>query len=270
MAFVIVGASAHDLRLRMRDRTEQEKLEFRSRYGEEDRQDRWFDQKLDHFDPANNVTWKQRYWKVTEHSQPDGPHFLCIGGEDDETDAGACVYAIFEYAQELNATVWTLEHRFYGASQPFPDLSTENLRYLSSAQAVEDLAYFIRVQNEKANITDPKWVLFGGSYPGSLALWARQLHPGLTVGAVGSSAPMEPIVDFYEYAQVAEEAYRRVDPECPQRFREAFVEFEKNLYSSDGRARIREVLGAELGNETFSYKQIQSLFVYLVYGLSTR
>jgi hypothetical protein len=29
----------------------------------------------------------------------------------------------------------TLEHRFYGKSQPLPDLSIESLRFLSSEQA---------------------------------------------------------------------------------------------------------------------------------------
>ena len=35
-----------------------------------------------------------------------------------------------------------LEHRYYGKSSPFESLSTENLRYLSSKQALFDLAIF--------------------------------------------------------------------------------------------------------------------------------
>jgi hypothetical protein len=30
------------------------------------------------------------------------------------------------------AILYALEHRFYGKSQPFDDLATENLRYLST------------------------------------------------------------------------------------------------------------------------------------------
>ena len=38
--------------------------------------------------------------------------------------------------------VFALEHRFYGASQPTGDLSMSSLRYLSSQQALEDVAAF--------------------------------------------------------------------------------------------------------------------------------
>lgn len=36
----------------------------------------------------------------------------------------------------------SLEHRYYGKSSPFNSLKTENLRYLSSKQALYDLAVF--------------------------------------------------------------------------------------------------------------------------------
>ena len=47
-----------------------------------------------------------------------------------------------ELASQLHAVVVSLEHRYYGASQPFADLSTEHLRYLSANQALADLANF--------------------------------------------------------------------------------------------------------------------------------
>lgn len=41
--------------------------------------------------------------------------------------------------------VITLEHRYYGASQPFGNVSmqTELMKYLTVENALEDLAYFI-------------------------------------------------------------------------------------------------------------------------------
>lgn len=69
--------------------------------------------------------------------------------------------------------------------------------YLSSYQALADIASFISVQNEKLNLKNPKWILFGGSYAGSLTLWFRKLYPQLSVGAIASSAPMQPTLDFY-------------------------------------------------------------------------
>ena len=62
-----------------------------------------------------------------------GPVFILIGGEGPGQDpilvvAGAWI----EWAKKHNAALFTLEHRFYGESHPTPDLSTENLQWLSS------------------------------------------------------------------------------------------------------------------------------------------
>ena len=102
----------------------------------------------------------------------------------------------------------------------------ENLKYLSSRQASEDIAYFIQFINKQNGWTNTKWVVFGGSYSGNkfwseifvkesgdcqgfvlfrkyernlgaLAAWFRQLHPELAAGAVGSSGPVQATVDFY-------------------------------------------------------------------------
>jgi hypothetical protein len=83
-----------------------------------------------------------------------------------------------------------LEHRFYGASQPFADLSTDNLAYLNSQQALADAANFIAfIQRysfisflvllvlEGFNVVSSQYpnagptISFGGSYPGALSAW---------------------------------------------------------------------------------------------------
>lgn len=71
------------------------------------------------------------------------------------------------------------------------------MKYLSSRQYLGDVANFIRTQNRNLNLTNPKWIVFGGSYAGALALWFRELYPELAIGAVGSSAPIQPVLDFY-------------------------------------------------------------------------
>ncbi|KAE9450323.1 hypothetical protein C3L33_17767, partial [Rhododendron williamsianum] len=45
-------------------------------------------------------------------------------------------------AKKFGAAVVSLEHRYYGKSSPFKSLATENLKYLSSKQALFDLAVF--------------------------------------------------------------------------------------------------------------------------------
>lgn len=43
--------------------------------------------------------------------------------------------------------------------------------------------------------SETKWVVFGGSYPGQLAAWARWKYPNQIHAAVSSSAPVEAVVE---------------------------------------------------------------------------
>lgn len=72
-----------------------------------------------------------------------------------------------------NALLMSLEHRYYGDSQPMEDWSTENLRYLDSYQALADIAYFIDKQNEELG-RKADWIVVGGSYPGALVAWFKE------------------------------------------------------------------------------------------------
>lgn len=47
-----------------------------------------------------------------------------------------------ELAPKLGAMLVAVEHRYYGESVPTEDLSTPNLEWLSSKQALADLAHF--------------------------------------------------------------------------------------------------------------------------------
>lgn len=79
------------------------------------------------------------------------------------------------------------------------DLSTESLKYLSSEQALADLAYFIESKNAEYHFdaASVKWIAFGGSYPGSLAAWVREKYPQLIYGAISTSGPLLAKADFY-------------------------------------------------------------------------
>lgn len=77
------------------------------------------------------------------------------------------------------------------------DLNARNLAYLSSEQALADLAYFIEAMIVKYEIPDgTKWIAFGGSYSGALAAWLRAKYPHLIHGAVSASAPLLAKADF--------------------------------------------------------------------------
>ena len=67
-----------------------------------------------------------------------------------------------------------LEHRYYGLSNPFDDLSDSSLRFHTIQQAVDDLEYFAKnvvlPQPDGSDVAPGKapWVLIGGSYSGAL------------------------------------------------------------------------------------------------------
>eukprot|EP00766_Chilomastix_caulleryi_P000712 gnl/Chilomastix_caulleri/1692.p1 GENE.gnl/Chilomastix_caulleri/1692~~gnl/Chilomastix_caulleri/1692.p1 ORF type:complete len:209 (-),score=58.86 gnl/Chilomastix_caulleri/1692:41-667(-) len=165
----------------------------------------WFTEQLvDHFDQTNTSTWSQRYFVNTTHYQAGGPVFLMIGGEGPESQSAVNGHFHFmEWAKELHGIGVALEHRYYGKSYP-TDFSTENLHFLSAAQALNDLAVFRDWFAEEYNCKDSSWIVIGGSYSGNLAAWARQQYPHLFVGSIASSAPVLAQVDFPEYLAVVQ------------------------------------------------------------------
>lgn len=76
-------------------------------------------------------------------------------------------------------------------------MSTNSLKFLTSEQALADAAHFIDAMNNLYNFEpSQKWVMFGGSYAGALALWMREKYPEKAYGAISSSGPIAPVVDF--------------------------------------------------------------------------
>lgn len=67
-----------------------------------------------------------------------------------------------------------LEHRFFGDSNPLPDLSVQSLRVHTVQQAIDDLVYFaqnVHLPMPNGDQVAPgkaPWILTGGSYGGAL------------------------------------------------------------------------------------------------------
>lgn len=176
----------------------------------------WFNQRIDHFSPLSNATFRQRVYVNGEHykgrhGRPSDLVFLYIGGEAELTARSVLTGGIVELAKKHGALVVGVEHRYYGKSHPFEDLSTEHLSYLTSQQALNDLAHFIAQAPEFLTasgwpVTDKhRWLTVGGSYPGNLAAWFRLKFPHLTIGSWASSAPVRAKSDYFEYDQVVRE-----------------------------------------------------------------
>jgi len=76
-------------------------------------------------------------------------------------------------AQQQGGVAIVLEHRFFGLSNPYPDLSSQSLAVLTIQQAIEDLVYFAQNVNlpmpggDKVKPDTTPWILVGGSYSGA-------------------------------------------------------------------------------------------------------
>ncbi|XP_037068422.1 LOW QUALITY PROTEIN: putative serine protease K12H4.7 [Pollicipes pollicipes] len=204
--------------------------------------DQWYTQRLDHFQPTDQRTWQQRYYTNDSFYKPGGPVFLMIGGEGPASPVWMVTGQWIEYAKQYNALCFQLEHRFYGKSYPTEDMSVENLRYLSSEQALADLAAFSAAMTSEYSLdADARWVAFGGSYPGSLAAWYRLKYPHMVHAAVSTSAPLLAKTNFLEYLQVVTDSIEaKSGDQCYDAIQEAFTELEVLLADEVGWAALSQ------------------------------
>lgn len=111
------------------------------------------------------------------------------------------------------------------------DVSTDNLKYLTSDQAMEDLAQFIIEQKATVRgLANSKVILVGASYSASLVTWFSQAYPDLVDFAWASSAPLLAKMDFFEYKEAVGEAIRDVGGEsCYNRLQSAFTSMDEHI-----------------------------------------
>ncbi|TAL58719.1 MAG: septum formation initiator [Legionella sp.] len=198
-----------------------------------------FAQLIDHENPQAG-TFAQRYFLDESLSnQENAPVFLYICGEG-ECSKRHLNGAIRHYAQKYHAKLIALEHRYYGQSLPVNSFTTDNLRYLSTTAALEDLAYFQQKISQQHHWTG-KWVAFGGSYAGSLAAYYRLKYPELVVGALASSGPVMAKEDFIEYDQHVTQV---AGATCAKQMRKVVKEVEASLKDPKKLHKMKELFSA--------------------------
>nr|XP_018897159.1 PREDICTED: putative serine protease K12H4.7 [Bemisia tabaci] len=245
LSILAPSVSARRLGFLHRYKDVQEQLDF---YGAEhdvedglDARLQWFEQKLDHFNPACTATWLQRYAVRTKYYDDNNLVFLFIEGEGVIRKQWLKHGHMGRMADKFSAAEFIIEHRFYGGSKPKPDLSLDSLKYLSSEQALADLAHFIRKMNVIHGFNNPKWIVFGGSYAGSLAAWLRYKYPHLVFAAVSSSGPLHAKADFPEYLQTVTNSLVSVTPKCVDAIKTANQKLSAGMRNDTKREHYREL-----------------------------
>jgi hypothetical protein len=174
---------------------------------------------VDHFhndskyEPHSDAMFPLRYWFDASHYSPGGPVIVLESGETDGTERLPYLQKgiVNILAQATNGTGVILEHRYYGTSFPTPDLSTENLRFLTTDQALADTAYFAQnvvfegLEGHNLTASHVPWIAYGGSYAGAFVAFLRVLYPHVFWGAISSSGVTKAIYDYWEYYEPVRE-----------------------------------------------------------------
>lgn len=167
-----------------------------------------FDQLIDHEDPSLG-TFEQFYFYSTEFwGGPGSPVVLFTPGEINVTgysDYLSTNRTTGVIAQTIGAAVVVLEHRYWGTSTPFTELTTANMTYLTLQNSILDLTYFANEANlpfahhGSSSAKHVPWVLAGGSYSGALSAWTESVAPGTFWAYLASSAPTEAVSNYWGY-----------------------------------------------------------------------
>ncbi|KAJ2594057.1 hypothetical protein H4R99_005920 [Coemansia sp. RSA 1722] len=145
-----------------------------------------------------------------------------------------------ELAQQTGGIVVAIEHRFFGQSNPLPDLSSASLKYMTLDNTLEDFAQFIRAaKSDPATIFSPEYsaaenstvVFTGGSYGGAIAAWMRAKYPDLVSAAWASSAPVFSFLDFYQLDQAFGQHLSALG--CDEYFAQAVQDVDEILLSAN-------------------------------------
>ncbi|MCJ1447347.1 MAG: hypothetical protein MMC23_007858 [Stictis urceolatum] len=176
-----------------------------------------FTTSVDHFhnesmyEPHSNGKFNVRYWFDASNYKPGGPVIVLMGGETSGDDR--LVYLqkgiLAQMAKATNGVGVVLEHRYYGSSFPTPDLSTENLRFLTTDQSLADSVDFAEnvkfkgLENYNLNAPHTPWIAYGGSYAGAYVAILRKLYPDTYWGAISSSGVTVAQWNFWQYYEAA-------------------------------------------------------------------
>lgn len=197
-------------------------------------------QKLDHSNASDTRTFTQRYWYDSKYAtSKDAPVVLYICGE---AECSGSFGGVSGHAGVFKAHMVTLEHRYYGKSQPFENLETKNLKYLSTRQALEDLVAFKKYAVENLGFTG-KWIATGGSYAGSLAAYLRSQYPNEFVGALASSGPVRADNDFEEFDR---HVAKMAGPACLAAVKSVMAEIETMVATSEGFEKAKSIFDASV------------------------
>ncbi|KID74013.1 uncharacterized protein G6M90_00g032750 [Metarhizium brunneum] len=210
-----------------------------------------FQQLIDHSNPSLG-TFTQRYWYNAEfYRGPGAPIVLNAPGEyASDRFVGYTTNLTLPgvFAQTNGGAALILEHRYWGQSSPYPNLTAETLQYLTLDQSIQDLVHFAKTvelpfdPDGSSRPDKAPWVLSGCSYPGALTAWTHHLAPGTFWAYHCSSAVVEAVADYWQYFAPIDEALPR---NCSADLKKINTHFQRVL--TNGTAEAKNGLKRKFG-----------------------
>jgi len=209
----------------------------------------YYNQTLDHFDyNTKPLYFSQRYLVSDLYWDGKGPILFYTGNEGDITSFwNNTGFVTTTLPPMFNGLVVFAEHRYYGESLPFGELSftSEHIRYLTTEQALADYAELIDFLKDKYNAQSSAVIAFGGSYGGMLSSWFRIKYPNVVDGAIAASAPILLFLDTgasqWAFNEIITNDYEQVSPLCPNYVRSAFDTIQEMGQTSAGAKNLSTI-----------------------------
>jgi len=209
---------------------------------------KFFSQRLDHFNPLDKRVFMQRYYENDQYSEKNKTKSIIIyvGGESELYSTSITKGSVIKLAEMTKSMIFGLEHRFFGVSHPFSYLNRTSYQYNTVRQALEDISSFILSKksefcmNSSCSVT-----IIGGSYPGSLSSWFRQQYPFLANFSWSSSAPIHIVNDFPAYDEHCRRVLESHCLQCYSNSKKILDKYHKGIETKN--SSILNILYTEYG-----------------------
>lgn len=104
---------------------------------------------------------------------------------------------------------------------------------LTVDQALADAAMFIQKMNDQYTFqSTQKWIIFGGSYAGALAMWLVELYPDIAYGAISSSGTVKATMNFRQFFENVSKSYISKSIDCANAIQRGFTKLRAMIKSS--------------------------------------
>uniref|UniRef100_A0A7N2LA90 Lysosomal Pro-X carboxypeptidase n=1 Tax=Quercus lobata TaxID=97700 RepID=A0A7N2LA90_QUELO len=193
----------------------------------DDLQTFYYDQTLDHFNyrPESYTTFQQRYVINSKYwggATSNAPILAYFGAEAPLDGDLSAIGFLADNAQQFQALILYIEHRYYGKSIPF--------RTREEAHVKETL-----------HGNNSPVIVIGGSYGGMLASWFRLKYPHVALGALASSAPIlyfDDITPQNGYFSIVSKDFKEASETCYQTIKKSWSEIDKAASQPSGLSNL--------------------------------